>query len=227
MCRVCYRPVLRPPSGCLLVAQRGHWLVRHIGAGHRAARPPRWAPESNRGKIVGHGDDRATFLGILLSRVVSGLPWPNTSGGRTMFLVCGRQPIALIGLATLGAGLPRFKPTTHLAYGPLCFGSLASCGSVMPSCGRAALAQGLLSIGLQRFSGPPLGRGWAARASPSTWGKAGPPAAFRLGWCGQGAVGCRPLRGASPDRRGARFGQARLGAALVVVSFRGHWRCPR
>src|SRR5439155_24181004 len=78
------------------------------------------APEAQRGKIVGTVMT-GLLLGILLSRVVSGFVAEHF-GWRSMY-VAAAASIALIGIAAW-RGLPRFKPTTHLAYGAL-LGSLA------------------------------------------------------------------------------------------------------
>src|SRR5436190_392623 len=78
------------------------------------------ASDAHRGKAVGTVMT-GLLLGILLSRVVSGFVAEHF-GWRSVF-VAAAASIALIGIAAW-RGLPRFKPTTHLAYGAL-LGSLA------------------------------------------------------------------------------------------------------
>ena len=165
------------------------------------------APEASRGKTVGMVMT-GLLLGILLSRVVSGVVAEHF-GWRTMF-VAAAGSIALIGMAAW-RGLPRFAPTTRLAYGAL----LWSLGTLWKShrvLRRATLAQGLLSIGFSAFwstlavmlHGAPLNLGSAAAGAFGLAGAAGALAA--------------PLAGRLADRRGPEL-VTRLGAGLVLVSF--------
>ena len=165
------------------------------------------APEASRGKTVGMVMT-GLLLGILLSRVVSGVVAEHF-GWRTMF-VAAAGSIALIGMAAW-RGLPRFAPTTQLAYGAL----LRSLGTLWKRhrvLRRAALAQGLLSIGFSAFwstlavmlHGAPLHLGSAAAGAFGLAGAAGALAA--------------PLAGRLADRRGPEL-VTRLGAGLVLVSF--------
>ncbi|NMK50421.1 MFS transporter, partial [Achromobacter sp. Bel] len=104
------------------------------------------APAEARGKIVGTVMT-GLLLGILLSRVVSGFV-AEQFGWRAMFVAAAVTIVAL-GMA-LSRGLPRFVPSTQLAYRAL-LGSLATLWRQHPGLRRAALAQGLLSLGFSAF----------------------------------------------------------------------------
>ncbi len=165
------------------------------------------APEASRGKVVGTVMT-GLLLGILLSRVVSGLVAEHF-GWRAMF-VGAAASIALIGAAAW-RGLPRFRPTTQMGYGAL----LASLGQLWqrhPALRRAALAQGLLSVGFSAF--------WSTLAvmlhgEPFHLGSA---AAGAFGLAGAAGALAAPLAGKLADRRGPEL-VTRLGAGLAAVSF--------
>jgi len=165
------------------------------------------APEATRGKTVGTVMT-GLLLGILLSRVVSGFVAEHF-GWRATFIAAAVS-IALIGAAAW-RGLPRFRPTTQLAYGAL-LGSLATLWSRHGMLRRAALAQALLAVGFSAFwstlavmlHGEPFGLGSAAAGAFGLAGAAGALAA--------------PLAGRLADRRGPEL-VTRLGAGLVVLSF--------
>ncbi|MEJ1171868.1 MFS transporter [Variovorax sp. CCNWLW235] len=165
------------------------------------------APEASRGKTVGTVMT-GLLLGILLSRVVSGFVAEHF-GWRTMFIAAAAS-IALIGAAAW-RGLPRFRPTTHLAYGAL-LGSLGTLWSRHGALRRAALAQALLAVGFSAF--------WSTLAvmlhgEPFHLGSA---AAGAFGLAGAAGALAAPLAGRLADRRGPEL-VTRLGAGLVVVSF--------
>lgn len=165
------------------------------------------APEAHRGKAVGTVMT-GLLLGVLLSRVASGFVAEHF-GWRAMF-VAAAASIALIGLAAWQR-LPRFQPTTQLAYGAL-LGSLATLWRRHPALRRAALAQGLLAIGFSAF--------WSTlalmlHAAPFHLGAA---AAGAFGLAGAAGALAAPLAGRIADRRGPEW-VTRLGAGLVVVSF--------
>lgn len=165
------------------------------------------APEAHRGKVVGTVMT-GLLLGILLSRVVSGF-MAEHFGWRSMF-VAAAASVALIGIAAW-RGLPRFKPTTHLAYGAL-LGSLAQLWKRHGALRRAALSQGLLSVGFSAF--------WSTLAvmlhgAPFHLGSA---AAGAFGLAGAAGALAAPIAGRIADRRGPEL-VTRLGAGLVVVSF--------
>ena len=165
------------------------------------------ASDAHRGKVVGTVMT-GLLLGILLSRVVSGFVAEHF-GWRSMF-VAAAASIALIGIAAW-RGLPRFKPTTHLAYGAL-LGSLAHLWKRHGALRRAAFAQGLLSVGFSAF--------WSTLAvmlhgAPFHLGSA---AAGAFGLAGAAGALAAPIAGRIADRRGPEL-VTRLGAGLVVVSF--------
>lgn len=118
--------------------------------------------------------------------------------------------IALLALA-LWRGLPRFAPTSALPYRHL----LASLGALWrrhPELRRAALAQGLLSLGFSAF--------WSTLAvmlhgAPFHLGA---ESAGAFGLAGAAGALAAPLAGRQADRRGpAAVG--RLGAGLTALSF--------
>jgi predicted MFS family arabinose efflux permease len=165
------------------------------------------AHETRRGKVVG-SVMTGLLLGILLSRVVSGFVAEHF-GWRAMFMLAALG-VALIGLAAW-RGLPRFTPTTALPYRAL-LGSLLDLLRRHATLRRAALAQGLLSVGFSAF--------WSTlavmlHAEPFHLGSA-VAGAFGLA----GAIGAvaAPLAGHLADRRGPQQ-VTRLGAGLTAVSF--------
>jgi predicted MFS family arabinose efflux permease len=165
------------------------------------------APESSRGKVVGTVMT-GLLLGILLSRVVSGLV-AEQAGWRAMFVMAAAS-VALLAAAAWH-GLPRFKATTHLPYRSL----MASLGKLWTSHARlrrAALAQGLLSVGFSAF--------WSTLAvmlhgEPFHLGAA---AAGAFGLAGAAGALAAPIAGRLADRRGPEV-VTRLGATIVVASF--------
>lgn len=165
------------------------------------------APEANRGKIIGTVMT-GVLLGILLSRVVSGLV-AEQFGWRIMFIGAAAS-VAIIG-AIAWRGLPRFKATTRLRYGAL----LASLGKLWKQHGalrRATSAQALLSVGFSAF--------WSTLAvmlhgQPFHLGSA---AAGAFGLAGAAGALAAPIAGRISDSRGPEF-VSRLGSGLVVVSF--------
>ena len=165
------------------------------------------APEAHRGKAVGTVMT-GLLLGILLSRVASGFVAEHF-GWRAVF-VAAAASIALVGAAAWHR-LPRFQPTTRLAYGAL-LGSLGQLWQRHGALRRAALAQGLLAIGFSAF--------WSTLAvmlhgAPFHLGSA---AAGAFGLAGAAGALAAPIAGRIADRRGPEL-VTRLGAALVVVSF--------
>ena len=165
------------------------------------------APEAQRGKAVGNVMT-GLLLGILLSRVVSGVV-AEYFGWRTMF-VAAAVSMVLVGIACW-RGLPRFKPTTRLAYGAL-LASLAHLWTRHPALRRAALAQGLLAAGFSAFwstlalmlHGEPFHLGSAASGAFGLAGAAGALAA--------------PIAGRISDRRGPEV-VTRIGPVMMALSF--------
>ncbi|MES2742538.1 MAG: MFS transporter [Pseudomonadota bacterium] len=165
------------------------------------------APEGERGKIVGTVMT-GLLMGILLSRVLSGFVAQH-AGWRSMFFAAAVS-IALVGV-TLWRRLPRFRPTTDLAYGAL-LGSLVSLFLRHGALRRAALAQGLLAVGFSAF--------WSTLAvmlhgAPFHLGSS---AAGAFGLAGAAGALAAPLAGRIADRHGPAI-VTRLGAALALLSF--------
>jgi predicted MFS family arabinose efflux permease len=165
------------------------------------------APDAHRGKVVGTVMT-GLLLGILLSRVVSGLIAAHF-GWRAMFITAAGS-VALVGAAAW-LGLPRFKATTHLSYGALLH-SLVQLWQRHGALRRAALAQGLLAVGFSAF--------WSTLAlflhgAPFHLGSA---AAGAFGLAGAAGALAAPIAGRMSDSRGPER-VTRLGAGLVVVSF--------
>ncbi|WP_376963281.1 MFS transporter [Azospirillum sp. A26] len=165
------------------------------------------APVEHRGRVVGTVMT-GLLLGILLSRVVSGVI-AEQFGWRAVF-VAAAGSIALLG-AALWRGLPRFAPTTDLGYGEL-LGSLVTLWARHPGLRRAAMAQGLLSLGFSAF--------WSTLAvmlhgAPFHLGAA---AAGAFGLAGAAGALVAPIAGRIADSRGPAL-MTRLGAGLAVLSF--------
>jgi predicted MFS family arabinose efflux permease len=195
-----------PSIGVLLVASLGIGLAATM-AQDLVPAAAMLAPEAQRGKVVGLVMT-GLLLGILLSRVVSGLV-AEQFGWRSMFIGAAAS-IALIGAAAW-RGLPRFHPTTQLAYAKL-LGSLRQLWRRHPELRRAALAQGLLAVGFSAF--------WSTLAvmlhsAPFHLGSA---AAGAFGLAGAAGALAAPLAGRMADRRGPET-VARFGATLVMLSF--------
>ncbi|WNG54719.1 MFS transporter [Archangium gephyra] len=165
------------------------------------------APEKQRGKVVGTVMT-GLLLGILLSRVISGVVAEHF-GWRAMYMLAAAS-VALIGVVAW-RGLPRIRPSSTLTYGAL-LGSLSTLWRTHGALRRAALAQGLLSVGFSAF--------WSTLAVMLH----GAP--FHLGSAAAGAFGLAGAAGAlgAPvaGRISDRFGPAvvtRLGAGLTAISF--------
>ncbi|WP_116137382.1 MFS transporter [Trinickia diaoshuihuensis] len=165
------------------------------------------APDAHRGKVVGTVMT-GLLLGILLSRVVSGLVAAHYSW-RVMF-VAAAMSVAAIGLAAQ-RGLPVFKPTTHLSYRAL----IASLGHLwwhQRALRRAAIAQGLLAMGFSAF--------WSTLAvflhgAPFHFGSA---VAGGFGLAGAAGALAAPIAGRLADRRGPEV-VTRLGIGIATISF--------
>ncbi|QCB44610.1 MFS transporter [Hydrogenophaga sp. PAMC20947] len=165
------------------------------------------APEGSRGTVVGTVMT-GLLMGILLSRVISGFVAAHF-GWRTMFAVAAVS-IAGIGIAAW-RGLPRFQPTTRLAYGAL-LGTLGHLWQRHAKLRRATLAQGLLAVGFSAF--------WSTLAvmlhgEPFHLGSA---AAGAFGLAGAAGALAAPIAGRMADRHGPEW-VTRIGSALATVSF--------
>jgi len=164
------------------------------------------APERSRGKTVGTVMT-GLLVGILLSRVVSGVV-AEYFGWRTMYLIAALS-VLLITL-TLRRVLPRFTPGTTVSY-PRLLLSLVHLWRHHQTLRRAALAQGLLSVGFSTF--------WSTLALMlSDRFHLDSAVAGAFGLAGAAGAMAAPLAGSFADRIGpARVTQA--GAALVTLSF--------
>jgi len=165
------------------------------------------APEAHRGKIVGTVMT-GLLLGILLSRVVSGFVAEQFGWREVFFAAAGS--VALIGLASW-RGLPRFQPATSLTYAAL-LRSLVTLWSRHAALRRAALAQGLLSVGFSAF--------WSTLAvmlhgAPFHLGSA---SAGAFGLAGAAGALAAPMAGRLADRHGPEQ-VTRLGAVLTLSAF--------
>ena len=164
------------------------------------------APERSRGKTVGTVMT-GLLVGILLSRVVSGVV-AEYFGWRTMYMVAA-VAVLLISVA-LWRVLPRFTPGTSVSY-PRLLLSLAHLWQHHQTLRRAALAQGLLSVGFSAF--------WSTLALMlSDKFHLDSAVAGAFGLAGAAGALAAPLAGSVADRIGpARVTQ--YGATLVMVSF--------
>lgn len=164
------------------------------------------APERSRGKTVGTVMT-GLLVGILLSRVVSGVV-AEYFGWRTIYMIAALA-VLLITL-TLWRVLPRFAPGTSVSY-PRLLLSLVHLWRHHQTLRRAALAQGLLSVGFSAF--------WSTLALMlSDRFHLDSAVAGAFGLAGAAGAMAAPLAGSFADRIGpARVTQA--GAALVTISF--------
>ncbi|WP_085316703.1 MFS transporter [Derxia lacustris] len=194
-----------PGIGALLAASAALGLVATLAQDIVPAAAA-LAPVAVRGRVVGTVMT-GLLLGILLSRVASGLiaaQW----GWRTVYAGAAAS-IVLIGLAS-ARWLPSIPPTSTLSWGQL----LASLGGLwrqQPELRRAALAQGLLSLGFSAF--------WSTLAVMlhADFGL-GSAAAGAFGLAGAAGALAAPLAGRLADKRGpARV--TRLGAGLAALAF--------
>jgi len=165
------------------------------------------APEASRGKAVGTVMT-GLLLGILLSRVVSGL-LAEQLGWRAVYGAAAAS-VALLAVA-LWRGLPDFAPTTRVSYTAL-IGSMGQLWQRYPGLRHAALAQGLLAVGFSAF--------WSTlavmlHAEPFHLGSG---AAGAFGLAGVAGALAAPLAGRISDRRGPEL-VTRLGAGLSALAF--------
>jgi len=165
------------------------------------------APEAQRGKVVGT-IMTGLLTGILLSRVISGLV-AEQFGWRAMFFIAATT-IMLMGVA-IHRFLPRFQPSTMLPYHAL-LGSVFSLWGQHDALRRAAVAQGLLSVGFSAF--------WSTLAimlhdGPFHLGSA---VAGTFGLAGAAGALTAPLAGFLADRKGPEI-VTRVGASLSALAF--------
>ncbi|KAB0665157.1 MFS transporter [Oryzomonas japonica] len=172
------------------------------------------APEAQRGKVVGTVMT-GLLLGIVLSRVVSGYVAEHF-GWRAVFYGAAAS-IVLVGFEAWRS-LPSFRPTIRDSYGEL-LNSLVHLWRRHGALRRAALAQGLLSVGFSAF--------WSTlavmlHAAPFHLGSA---AAGAFGLAGAAGAMAAPFAGHLADRRGPEQ-VTRLGASLVALSFAAMFLSP-
>lgn len=165
------------------------------------------ANDANRGRLVGTVMT-GLLLGILLSRVVSGLV-ADSLGWRAMYGMAA-VGVALIGVAAWRL-LPDFAPASTLSYRALLW-SLAELLRRHAALRRAALAQGLLSLGFSAF--------WSTlaimlHAAPFHLGSA---VAGAFGLAGAAGALAAPLAGHFADRNGPSP-VTRAATLLAAVAF--------
>lgn len=150
------------------------------------------APEHQRGKAVG-AVMTGLLLGILLSRVVSGLV-TQALGWRAMFGFAAAS-LLLLALAVQWR-VPAFAPTTRLPYGDL-LKSMAGLWRQHALLRRAAVAQALLGLGFSAF--------WSTLAVMlhARFGM-GSGAAGAFGLAGAAGALAAPIAGRLSDRVGPR-----------------------
>lgn len=164
------------------------------------------AAPHQRGRVVGTVMT-GLLLGILLSRVVSGLVAAQF-GWRWMFVLAALS-IAGVGLAAWRR-LPRFAPGTALPYHAL-LGSLRTLWHAHAPLRYAAVAQGLLAVGFSAF--------WSTLAVMLHDSfQLGSAAAGAFGVAGAAGALAAPLAGHLADQRGPGA-VTRAGAALSTLAF--------
>ena len=165
------------------------------------------APPTARGRIVGTAMT-GLLLGILLSRVVSGIVGEHF-GWRAVYFGAAGSVVAVTALASVR--LPTMTPTAIAPYGALLRSTLGLLRRAEPL-RRAALAQALLAVAFSGF--------WSTLALAL----AEPP--YRMGSAVAGAFGLAgaagalvaPVAGSIADKRGPER-VIRSGVALVIASF--------
>ncbi|MDI3438485.1 MFS transporter [Erwinia sp. V90_4] len=164
------------------------------------------SPEAQRGKTVGTVMT-GLLLGILLSRVVSGLV-AQVFGWRVMFILAAA--LVLMMTLILWRRLPHIAPSTSLGY-PALLASMRHLWRQHGELRRAALAQGLLSVGFSAF--------WSTLAVMlhNHYGL-GSATAGAFGLAGAAGALAAPLAGAMADRRGPAL-VTQFSTALATVSF--------
>lgn len=164
------------------------------------------APESHRGKIVGTVMT-GLLLGILLSRVVSGLI-AEEFGWRSVYFL-GAALISLIG-SVVYFRLPFIPASTKIGYFQL-ISSLKGLWLQHQELRQSVLAQGLLSVAFSGF--------WTTLAVMLHQDfHVGSAVAGAFGLAGAAGAIAAPLAGKSADKYGPRI-VTLIGAAWVLVSF--------
>jgi len=171
------------------------------------------APLAQRGKTVGTVMT-GLLVGILLSRVVSGVV-AEYFGWRAMYQLAALS-VALIGLA-LWRVLPKFTPGSELSY-PALLLSMRQLWLRYKTLRRAALSQGLLSVGFSAF--------WSTLAIMlSETYHLGSGVAGAFGLAGAAGALAAPLAGKLADKQGPGV-VTQLGSGLVMLSFAAMFALP-
>jgi len=196
---------LAPGMGSLLAASLGVGLAATMAQDVVPAAAT-LAPAAQRGRMVGTVMT-GLLLGILLSRVVSGLV-AQLWGWRNMYLLAASAMAVLV--VAVWRGLPHFAPTTQLGWLAL-MRSMWELWRQHAALRRAALAQGLLAVGFSAF--------WSTLAVMlHSQFQLGAAAAGALGLAGAAGALAAPLAGRMADRRGPEL-VTRAGAALAAAAF--------
>lgn len=161
---------------------------------------------AQRGKTVGTVMT-GLLLGILLSRVLSGFV-AEYFGWRSLYM--GAALSVIIITLVIWRSLPRVPATSALSY-PALLASMSHLWLQFKDLRRAALAQGLLSVGFSAF--------WSTLAVmlQDTY-HLGSAVAGAFGLAGAAGALAAPLAGSLADRRGPQV-VTLIGASLATLSF--------
>ncbi|MFJ1231432.1 MFS transporter [Yersinia proxima] len=161
---------------------------------------------AQRGKTVGTVMT-GLLLGILLSRVLSGFV-AEYFGWRSLYM--GAALSVMIITLVIWRSLPRVPATSALSY-PALLASMSHLWSQFKDLRRAALSQGLLSVGFSAF--------WSTLAVmlQDTY-HLGSAVAGAFGLAGAAGALAAPLAGSLADRRGPQV-VTLIGASLATLSF--------
>lgn len=164
------------------------------------------ASAAQRGKTVGTVMT-GLLLGILLSRVLSGFV-AEYFGWRSLFMGASLSIIAIT--LVIWRSLPQVPATSTLSY-PALFASMSHLWLQYKDLRRAALSQGLLSVGFSAF--------WSTLAVmlQDTY-HLGSAVAGAFGLAGAAGALAAPLAGTLADRRGPQV-VTLIGTGLATVSF--------
>lgn len=164
------------------------------------------ASAAQRGKTVGTVMT-GLLLGILLSRVLSGFV-AEYFGWRSLYI--GAALSVILITLVIWHRLPRVPATSTLSY-PALFASMSHLWLQFKELRRAALSQGLLSVGFSAF--------WSTLAVmlQDTY-HLGSAVAGAFGLAGAAGALAAPLAGSLADRRGPQV-VTLIGAGLATLSF--------
>ncbi|CRY04629.1 MFS transporter [Yersinia enterocolitica] len=161
---------------------------------------------AQRGKMVGT-IMTGLLLGILLSRVLSGFV-AEYFGWRSLYMGAALSVIMIT--LVIWRSLPRVPATSALSY-PALLASMSHLWLQFKDLRRAALSQGLLSVGFSAF--------WSTLAVmlQDTY-HLGSAVAGAFGLAGAAGALAAPLAGSLADRRGSQV-VTLIGASLATLSF--------